>query len=118
MTRMPVRLIASLAFMPLLLGHPAAAQPANQGAGATTCRDFLRRAGPSGLSDKAANQWVMGYLTGRSEADPNAPHRKFTGQAGIMADVVAFCRASRSVKDADLDLAAASFFTAARKPSR
>ena len=117
MTRKEFHLAARLACIALIWPHPVSAQPQEQGAGARTCKDFLRRAGPTGLSDKAANQWVMGYLTGRTEAKPNAPHRKFTGPEGIMADVVSFCHAAQSIKDADLDLAAASFFVAPPRKS-
>ena len=71
---------------------------------------FLRKAGPSGLSDSAANQWVMGYLSGRIAADPHARHDPFVGPEAIMTSIVSYCRAAKDFKELDIDAAAASFF--------
>jgi hypothetical protein len=80
------------------------------GAGAESCQTFLRTAGPSGLSDSAANQWVMGYLSGRVAADAHARHAPFVGPEAIMASIVSYCRAANDFEGLDVDAAAASFF--------
>lgn len=81
------------------------------GAGAQTCVSFVRRAGPEGLSDPAALQWVLGYLTGHVAAS-DKPHRPFTGPEGIALELLAYCRAH---PQSQLAGAAASFFERNRR---
>ncbi|MBK9589000.1 MAG: hypothetical protein IPO50_10755 [Sphingomonadales bacterium] len=52
------------------------------GAGGESCTSFLNRSGKDGLSDTAALQWALGYLTGRSVATDKI-HRAFEGPEGI-----------------------------------
>ena len=93
--------------------HAATKAPL-RGAGGESCQTFLHKAGPSGLSDSAANQWVMGYLTGRLAAQPNAQHYPFAGSEDIMASILSYCRATKWFKGIDIDAAAASFFMTTR----
>jgi hypothetical protein len=111
----------AVVFMAIFFLAPAthaAAKSRLVGAGAESCKTFLRKAGPSGLSDYAANQWVMGYLTGRIAAEPNARHYSFAGPEAIMTSVVSYCRATRAMFDLDIDTAAASFFMHASRTYR
>lgn len=82
------------------------AQPHLTGAGAQSCADFVEKAGPDGLSEPAALQWALGYITGRAST-PNTLHRAFTGPEGIAADLLAYCR---KYPVHQIDDAAASYF--------
>ena len=82
------------------------AQPHVTGAGAESCADFIRKAGPEGLSDPASLQWALGYITGRM-TETNAWHRPFTGPEGIALDLLTYCQAHPFRQ---LDDAAVSFF--------
>jgi hypothetical protein len=89
----------------------AATKTQLESAGAESCQTFLHKAGPNGLKDNAANQWVLGYLTGRVAAEPNARHYRFDGPEAIIASIVSYCRATGDFGGGiDIDAAAASFF--------
>jgi len=88
------------------------------GAGSELCQTFLHKAGPSGLSDNAANQWVMGYLTGRATALPDSRHYPVVEPEAIMSSIASYCRATKWFKGIDIDAAAASFFITRNKAFR
>lgn len=89
---------------------PPHVRPHVTGAGAESCADFVRKAGPDGLSDPASLQWALGYITGRMTTT-NLWHRPFTGPEGIALDLLTYCRA-HPVRQ--IDDAAASFFERTR----
>ena len=90
----------------IVLSTRVMAQPYVTGAGAESCADFIRKAGPEGLSDPASLQWALGYITGRM-TETNAWHRPFTGPEGIALDLLTYCQAHPFRQ---LDDAAVSFF--------
>lgn len=85
------------------------------GAAATTGQAALRLSGAGGLpcrvlddpaksgtrTGEAAIQWVLGYLTGRSQSSKDGPHRSFGGPDGIAADTIAYCRAHPDAQVSD-----------------
>jgi hypothetical protein len=100
--------LVSLAVVGLLAAGSSAAAQRLSGAGAESCSVFLQRITANTSGNRPALQWVMGYLTGRTEALPDgAVHKPFRGPDGIATDVKAYCRSHPGAQIGD---AAASFF--------
>lgn len=99
--------IAALAIAVLAASQSASAQPKRiGGAGGESCISFLNRSGKDGLSDTAALQWALGYLTGRSVATDKI-HRAFEGPEGIARTLHVYCHAH---PDHQIEDAASSYF--------
>lgn len=104
---MEARSIAALAIAVSAASQSASAQSKRiGGAGGESCASFLNRSGKDGLSDTAALQWVLGYLSGRSVATDKI-HRPFEGPDGIAKPLNAYCRAH---PDLQIEDAAGSYF--------
>ena len=75
-----------------LTGSVLADKSLTLGAGATVCAEFVRTAGPDGLSDGPSLQWVLGYFAGNAAASPKS-RRPLPAVEDIAREVLVYCQA-------------------------